>query len=100
MQNQNGDWIVPAYLLENKQVVALELSNETHTRKRTGRLREGVPMGEGIVTGRVWTCDVCGHKWPCKSLKKPEKCPKCKTRLWNRDLTGYFPSVRQPRYKP
>jgi hypothetical protein len=39
MQNEDGDWIVPAYLLENKQVMMSKASNETHAHTIKGHSR-------------------------------------------------------------
>ena len=67
-----------------------------HTRTASYWLRRGLPMGEHLA--KAWVCDVCEHVWLGRSSVKPEKCPRCKSRMWNKERGGYF-GVSVPKYR-
>ena len=38
----------------------------------------------GIVTKKVWKCDVCEHEWLSRDDTKPLRCANCKTPYWDK----------------
>jgi len=40
-------------------------------------------MKVGVVTRKVWKCDVCNHQWLSRDNKEPKRCARCKTPYWN-----------------
>jgi len=42
------------------------------------------PTGKHYLIGKMLTCRKCGHEWFKRQAGRPEKCPKCKTKYWDR----------------
>jgi hypothetical protein len=54
-------------------------------------------LGNVMVPGKSYACDVCGYPWVSIARRKPEFCPNrdCRSREWDGRKTKRKP-VRQP----